>query len=296
MPKRNQLRLWPADAARSTPDAFRWSVSRDKRLRDCPRKYYLYHYASRGGAQAQPGTPTRTIYILKSLRNRFMWVGEIVHQLVEAALQAWRSGAAVDVDLWVERGVRKMRDQYRVSQRGVYRERPFHACGLVEHAYQDPVTPEQWLELRQRLERCVRNFFALPLLEEIRALPTWRWLALETMSSFDLDGASIVVKPDLAWRADEGIVIADWKSGRPHPEDEQLQLAVYALFAERVWGLENAPLTAKLIYLDAGQVEASVVSAAQRAEADAWIRASVMLPPSSPLRVSGRTSLIGCQA
>ena len=89
----SQLQLWPE--SRST-DRLRWSVSRDKRLRDCARKYYFFHYASQGGKSAPPESLEHQLYVLKHLRNRFMWVGEVVHELLEHTLQNWGRGREVD--------------------------------------------------------------------------------------------------------------------------------------------------------------------------------------------------------
>jgi hypothetical protein len=268
----DQLQLWPE--ARPV-DSLRWSITRDKRLRDCARKYYLYHYASLGGSRADPLSVTRQIYILKHLRNRYMWVGEVVHELIELTLHAWQRGQEVPVGALVERGTRRMRADYLASVQGTYRDRPTQSYGLIEHEYAETVTREDWQEMRARMERCLRNFFASPLATTVRAIPSWRWLALEAMGSFELDGATIVVKPDLAWRDENGrVVLVDWKTGRPHG-DERTQLAVYGLFADRVWGLGVEGMQAQLAYLSEGQQDVFDLTAQELEEAEAEVRASV---------------------
>lgn len=248
----NQLQFWPEPRPRPR---LRWSISRDKRLRDCARKYYLYHYASAGGRRAPEATPEREAYILKHLRNRYMWVGEVVHELIELTLNAWRRGQHVPVDAVVDRGTRRMRADYVQSLQGVYREKPAEACGLVEHEYQEPIPRAEWQAQRDKMERCVRHFFALPVTQVIRETPSWRWLALEAMASFELDGATILVKPDFAWReADGRVMLVDWKTGQPYA-DEHAQLAVYGMYAERVWGLNARGMEAQLVYLSSGTVE-----------------------------------------
>jgi hypothetical protein len=269
----SQLQFWPENRSH---DRLRWSVSRDKRLRDCARKYYFFHYASQGGKAAPTEALEHQLYVLKHLRNRFMWVGEVVHELLERTWHNWGRGQQVDPQTLIDQGLRRMRANYAASLQGLYRENPAHACGLIEHEYHEPVTRADWQELRARMERCILHFFAQPIVQEIREVPKWRWLALESMSSFSVDDATIIVKPDVAYRGDNGrVVLVDWKTGHPHAEDERLQLAVYGLFAERVWGLSNENVRAHLVYLDSGTVRSFDVTVAELREVEAEVRASV---------------------
>lgn len=252
-PVRNQLHLWPEETA---GDRISWSVTRDKRMRTCLRKYYLHHFASRGGGQPSASPALRELYVLKYLRNRWMWVGEVVHELVELALVAFRRGDNVPVDALVERGTRRMRAQYAESIQAMYRDRPHQACGLVEHEYRHDLSRDDWKALRDRMERCVRTLFGLPLLGTLRGVPEWRWLALESTGSFEHEGATVVVKPDCAWRdEDDRVVIVDWKTGQPRLDEERLQLAVYALFARRAWAPASDVIRAQLVYLESGHVD-----------------------------------------
>lgn len=269
----NQLHLWGDD----TPgDRLRWSVSRYKRLRDCRRKYYLFHFASRGGQQPNAPRRLRELFVLRSLRTRHMWVGEIVHDMIELAMTAWRRNDEVPAEGLVERGIRTMRAQYAESLQGVYWDRPLQAVGLSEHEYKEDISREQWRERRDLMEQCLRNFYSLPLVETIRALPRWRWLAVENAGSFDLGGAVVMVRPDFAWRDEEDrVAIVDWKTGRPWPGDEDLQLAVYALFAQRTWGLGSDYMNAITAYLANGDVREWRIDQDALDGAEARISASV---------------------
>ncbi len=252
----DQLELWPEEAP---GERLNWSWSRSERLRACARRYYLHHYASRGGWE--PGAPraARETYVLRQLQSRYVWVGKVVHELIELALGSWRRGESVAVEGLVERGTRRMRAQYAESIQGVYWDRPMAACGLIEHEYGESIPREEWQAQRDRMERCVRAFFALPLIEGVRRLPTWRWLAVESLGSFDLEGATVVVRPDFAWRGEGNrVFIADWKTGRERPEEERQQLATYGLYARRNWGFGDAGITAVAVHLDTAGGDASV--------------------------------------
>ncbi len=264
--------LWPEDVV---PGRLTWSVTRDKRLRTCLRRYWLHHYASRGGGGKKATPESRELYVLKHLRNRYMWVGEIVHEMIELALNALRRGDAVPVEQLAERGTRRMRMQYSESIQGMYRDNPAFKYAFFEHEYREEVTREEWRNQRDRMEACLRAFEKLPLVDTIRGTPAFRWLALESAASFELDSATIVVKPDFAYRdSDERVVLVDWKTGKPRLDDEKLQLAVYAAYAKRAWGVADIT-RAVLAYLEANEVVEIQLSEADLAWGEAQVRDSV---------------------
>lgn len=270
----NQLDFWPEDVG--PDDRLTWSVSRDKRLRACLRRYYLHHFASRGGHLPGGDPQARELYVLKHLRNRYMWVGEIVHEMIELALSAFRRGESVPVDQLVERGTRRMRAQYAESLQGVYRDRPHQACGLFEHEYREDVSRDEWRTQRDRMEQCLRAFFGLPIVETLRQTPSWRWLAVESAASFELEGATVLVKPDFAFRDEQDrVVIVDWKTGKPRLDDERLQLATYGVYARRAWGIGPDYLRACVAYLETGEVMEQHLTHDDLAWAETAIRDSV---------------------
>ncbi|MFC1610220.1 RecB family exonuclease [Myxococcota bacterium] len=269
----DQLDLWPEEAPGGR---ITWSISRNKRLRDCLRRYFLQHYGSRGGSKPEASPEVRDIYMLKHLRNRHMWVGEVVHEMIELTLAAWRRGDTVPVEALVQRGTRRMRAQYAESLQGFYRDRPRHSYGLVEHEYRDEISRQEWKDLRDRMERCLRAFFDLELTATIRETPPWRWLAVESLGSFDVDGTTVVVKPDLAWRDDEEqVVVVDWKTGKQRPDDDWLQMAVYGVFARGAWELKEDSLQRRLAFLDTGDVRVIELAANDLHRAQETIRGSI---------------------
>ena len=270
---RSQLHFWPEETA---GDRIQWSVSREKRVRSCARRYHLHHFASRGGWQPGATAEARELYILRHLRNRYMWVGEVVHELVELALSAWRKGDNVPMEALIERGTHRMRAGYAESIQAMYKDRPHQACGLVEHELHHEVPRDEWKRQRDRMETCVRNFFGLSLTATIKSIPAWRWLALESSGSFELDGAIIVVRPDCAWRDESGrVVIVDWKTGKPRADDERLQLSVYGLFARRAWGTGPGEVRAVVAYLETGDVQETQLAAADLAWGEGVIKESL---------------------
>jgi hypothetical protein len=96
------------------------------------------------------------------------------------------------------------------------------------------------------------------------------------MGSFELDGASIVVKPDFAWRDEaEAVHVVDWKTGRARLEEDRQQVALYGLFARNAWGLRDQALCGHVAYLDGGEVHAFVVTDAELAAVEQFVRDSL---------------------
>jgi hypothetical protein len=205
-----------------------------------------------------------------------MWVGQVVHEMIELALGAWRRGEEAPLEGLVERGTRSMRAQYAESMQRVYWDKPLTALGLVEHEFDEQVERDEWRARRDHMEACLRTFYDLELTAEIRALPRWRWLALESAGTFELDGAVIFVKPDFAWRDDDDrVVMVDWKTGIPRHDEEDTQLAVYGMFARRAWGLGSDHMRALAVYLGRGEVRERRVDLGDLKDAEQTIVASL---------------------
>ena len=82
---------------------FSWSISRDRLFQTCPRQYYFNYYRYWGGWETDAAERTRQIYVLKQLKNRYMWAGAKVHDCIERTLTNLQRGISVlDVDQIVD--------------------------------------------------------------------------------------------------------------------------------------------------------------------------------------------------
>ena len=70
----------------SFKNEFSWSISRDRVFQTCPRQYYFNYYGYWGGWEINAPERTRRIYVLKQLKNRYMWAGAKVHDCIERTL------------------------------------------------------------------------------------------------------------------------------------------------------------------------------------------------------------------
>ena len=66
---------------------FSWSKSRDGLFRECPKKYYFHYYGSWGGWVASEDDKVKQIYYLKKLKSKELWLGSVVHDVIEFILK-----------------------------------------------------------------------------------------------------------------------------------------------------------------------------------------------------------------
>ena len=159
-----------------------------------------------------------------------MWAGRLVHEAIERVLLAVRDGYALSEASLIEATVRQMREEWKGSRAGVYREAP-RRTGLFEHEYGVPVKDGEWQALRDHMVRCLRNFHRLPLLADIKATPTERWIMIEDIGSFAFEGTTVFAAPDFGyWNAADRLQLVDWKTGGGGG-GAALQLGGYALYA-----------------------------------------------------------------
>jgi hypothetical protein len=219
---------------------FSWSKSRNGVFDECKRRYFYQYYGSWGGWDAAAPEDVRRLYVLKQLASRQMWAGRMVHDAIEMALFAMRDGRGVPVDGFVNDVVDRMRTEWRSSRDGRYRESP-KTCALFEHEYARDIAPAAWQMLKNNVVTCLKHFFALPLLAQIRATSPEHWSIEHWSRSFEFEGTPMWIAPDFGfWNADNRLVLVDWKSGGADSEATAFQLGCYALYAAEVLGVPPA--------------------------------------------------------
>lgn len=215
-------------------NTFSWSRSRDNTFQECRRRYFFQYYGAWGGWETDAPAETRRLYVLKQLASRQMWAGRVVHDAIEMILKAVAEGYEVPTEPFIRDVVERMRQDWRSSRDGRYRDNPKSAA-LFEHEYAVDVKPETWQALRQHVEGCVRTFLRLPLLAEIRRTPLAHWLVEYSSKAFEFEGTAVWVAPDFGfWNDADRLVLVDWKTGASAPESTAFQLGCYALYAHEV--------------------------------------------------------------
>ncbi|MEW6364145.1 MAG: PD-(D/E)XK nuclease family protein [Acidobacteriota bacterium] len=257
-------------------NTFSWSKSRDEVFRECLRKYYFHYYGYWSGWDASASARARQIYLLKQLKSRHMWAGGRVHTCVKDILQAVRSRRRLPTaDEAAKNMLARMRQDYRESRDRKYREDPKGFCGLFEHEYEITLPDEAWKETAANAEACVRNFYQSDAFSMVQSLPPAGWLDLEKLSSFRLDGVTVWVQLDLAFRDGEQILIYDWKTGSSESGENELQLACYIFYAVETWKTAPEQVTAVALYLADNQATPRQMTQADLESMREYIRDSI---------------------
>ena len=170
---------------------FSWSKSRDEKFRECPRQYYYHHYGSWGGWDRSAPPKAREIYILKNLKSRHMWVGEVVHHSIENALKHYQQTKELPAEVFLDQITQRMRREFRESRDKRYRETPGKVLGLYEHEYEQRVPDERWVEVHDNARRCFTNFANIVFPTMAKPIPVERWRLIETMQTFNFHGSLV---------------------------------------------------------------------------------------------------------
>lgn len=214
---------------------FTWSVSRDDVFNTCPRKYYYNYYGFWNGWSTDADPRTREIYVLKQLKDRAMWIGQVVHECIARTMKNLSRGVPilpVDEILKITRS--GMRQDFRFSRDRAYWQNPKVFCGLFEHEYDIPVSDDEWRDTADTADRCLRNFYDSETYAHLKTLEPEYFLEVEEFRSFPLDGFIIRIKLDMATREGSNVIVWDWKTGRRESDSGlSVQLACYAAYARQ---------------------------------------------------------------
>lgn len=256
---------------------FQWSVSRDRCFRTCPRQYWFNHYGFWGGWEWEADDRTREIYVLKQLKTRPIWVGDVVHACIRHSLENLaRRIPVLGVDEILRITRDRMRSDFRQSRDGLYRENPKAACGLFEHEYRVPVTDAEWLDSAEQVDQCLRNFYASDAYAQLQRTSAEDFLEIETFSRLAIDGVPVTVKLDCATREIDHIVVWDWKTGRREIPESPLQLACYAFYVHQAYGVPIHSVRQRRVDLmGGGECRETVIGERRLDELLTYIRGSV---------------------
>jgi CRISPR/Cas system-associated exonuclease Cas4 (RecB family) len=225
-----------------------WSNSRVDIFTRCRLEYYYNYYGAYGGWTRGADPRARELFILKHTKNRFAWMGDMVHEAIEMFLSAFRSGRRMDRGALVSAADRRMRRQFRASLNQDYRKDPGRHNGLVEHENNIAVPEKAWKDLHANVMTCTENFFYTRFFRECLQKADLKLMHFERLDHFDLEGAKVYAKPDAAIREGRAIQIFDWKTGKQQDEHE-FQLHYYILYGMHKLGVTPENIDASLVYL-----------------------------------------------
>jgi CRISPR/Cas system-associated exonuclease Cas4 (RecB family) len=235
-------------------DAPPWSVTRARTFQECRRRYYYrYHLAPRARRPNPPAAAQDAGHV-KDLVGLEAWAGNVVHQAIETVLNRWRAGRAFSEDEAVAHAAGLLSRQFRDSRAfwsadgEAFPRRP----PLLDlHVYGNgDLSRDRASEIKRRVVESVREFMRSELARRIQEAGPSRWLPVDRNASARLeDGLHVLVKPDFAFREGGLLHVIDWKTGRPDPFWEVVQLTCYALYAAEKWSQPLDGIVPQIVYL-----------------------------------------------
>lgn len=232
---------------------YAWSESRVKTLRECMWKYHLqYHVAWEGWLPSAPQEKQRA-YMLKNMINLPMWIGSIVHDIIEEVITIGRTtGQWQTLEQAQHNAIQMLRKGWRQSIDKRWQGNPKKNINLAEHFYQEEIKPDSLAEFKQKVLKSLKAFYDMPLFKILQGLKKDDWLTLEDFQKFQLStGEEVAVKIDCGFRYQGKIYLRDWKTGRVNDAviDQLVTYAMYAL--KQGWAKKPDEIVIIPVYLAA---------------------------------------------
>ena len=125
-----------------------WSKSQSAAFRECQRKYFFNTTSLLGSENDSAFVDRNQVQSLKKLKNRFLWGGSLVHQIIGDILKTVRQGQTVgEADMWIQRIKDRMRTEFLSSK--MDQGSPNR---LFEHEYSSSVSGEVWQNQWKQVE------------------------------------------------------------------------------------------------------------------------------------------------
>ncbi len=239
-----------------------WSATRGRLFDVCRRKYWFKYHLAPTGRRPDSDPTARAAHKLKELLGPEVWLGVLVHSEVEKILNHWAGGRRSPREVILTEARRRLRQAFEDSQKWWREPSKFDkAPPLLDMHYYggEPLPRGKANAMREQLEQAIIHFFESETAGEVLGLPRDRKEKIEWNASAHVavDGRDVLVsvKPDLAYRLGDDLVIVDWKTGNPDNYWTTLQLICYALYAEHKWGVPRARVRSRVVYLSSGTQE-----------------------------------------
>lgn len=238
---------------------YAWSESRVKTLRECMWKYHLHYNVSWEGWLPSAPQEKQRAYMLKNMTNLPMWIGSIVHNIIEEIITIGRNtGQWRTLEQAQHDAIQALRKGWKQSVDKRWQGSPKKNINLAEHFYQEEMEQDRLTSYKQKVLMSLKAFYNMPLFKILQSLKKDAWLTLEDFQKFQLStGEEVAVKIDCGFRTPESyrdpgkIYLLDWKTGRV--SDTVIdQLVTYAMYAlKQGWAKKPGEIVIIPVYLAA---------------------------------------------
>lgn len=231
---------------------FEWSLSRQRTLEACARRYYWDVYGAWGGWEREAPEEKRIAYRLKKLRSLDLALGTALHRRAWELAELARAGRAPPSEATLRRRTRdEVGRLYRASREAFVRD-PKGSPMLQGFYYGEGPDEDAVERVREKLRVCLPHLLEVDLWPAIRERRRQVVFAADPDRFYEPvvreDGTRVHATPDLVlWSPEEETyTVVDWKTGKPRPDDRR-QIEVYGLFAHERYDVPRC--RGRIVYL-----------------------------------------------
>ncbi len=216
---------------------FAWSMSRQRKLDQCPRAYFYSYYLAWNGWLDDAPTATRVAYRLNKLTSLDALLGQQIDGRARELEAAARGGAPLPSAAALEARTREaLREMWTRAKAGRadFEARPSKIV-MLRSLYLEQDTQPETDRLNQKAAPCMEGLLAASHWERLRECGDAGRVEVPAFASFAHDGLKVFAAPDLAYVHDGTLHVIDWKTGR---EDDTNPMQV---LLQIWWALESYP-------------------------------------------------------
>jgi len=232
---------------------YAWSESRVKCLRECAWKYYLTYFLAWEGWLSHVAQEKRQAYTLKKMTNMPMFVGSVVHDIIEEIISNGRSlGKWISLEEAQNKAIQLLRRGWKQSTNKQWQDSPTHFTNLSEHYHNIEIEKDKLSSYKTKVLKSIKAFYDMPLMKIMQNLAPEAWLTIEEFQKFKMNtGEEVSVKIDCGFVHDNKVYLIDWKTGKVN--DSVLdQLVTYAMYAmKQGWAKKPEDIIIVPVYLAA---------------------------------------------
>ncbi len=195
---------------------FAWSISRQRKLDQCPRAYFYTYYLGWNGWLDDAPTEARVAYRLGKLTSLDALLGQQIDVRARELEAAARGGAALPAADELETRTREaLRQLWTRSKNGraAFEARP-NKVTMLRSLYMDQDTQPETDRLNRKAGPSMQGLLATSHWERLRACGDAGHVEVPDFASFQHDGVKVFAAPDLAYVHEGVLHVIDWKTGR----------------------------------------------------------------------------------
>ena len=256
---------------------FAWSMSRQRKLGQCPRAYFYSYYLSWNGWLDDAPPESRRAYRLNKLTSLDALFGQQVDERARELEAAARGRKPLPpADVLEERTRKSLRRTWKESQtrHAAFDDRP-NTVVMLRSLYLDQDTQPETDRLNQKAGPSMAGLLAVSHWKRLRDCGGDGRIEIPAFASFQHDGLKVFAAPDLTYVHEGTLHVIDWKSGR-QDDTNPMQVLLQMWWALATYPeLEGLAVRGHLEYVTAGRTQAVEADQDFREQAAGTVREGV---------------------